>query len=168
MEQARRALTPGEMALAREAFGRRLDYDRLTLIAGAGRNLLARAAFRQGNGAITLRRSIYFDSAYYRPDFSAGGADDKGLLIHELTHVWQYRRLGVPAFFACYVRDFCACGFSADRMYDYAAGESRFVRARLEAQAQMAGDYGAALARADGEAQRRLQVSLRGSGLFGL
>jgi hypothetical protein len=44
----------------------------VTFVNGAAGNPIAKAAFRNGNGAITLRRTIYFGPAYYPPDFSPG------------------------------------------------------------------------------------------------
>ncbi len=44
-----RKLTVGEIALLEEAFGGRIDYERVRLRLGAGRNTAAIAAFRNGN-----------------------------------------------------------------------------------------------------------------------
>lgn len=164
----RRPLTAGEIDWARRAFGDRLPLERVTLVNGAGGNPLALAAIRNGNSAITLGRTIHFSPAYYLPDFSTAKPAARGLMIHELTHVWQYARLGMPRFFARYARDYAACGFTAWRMYEYAPGTAAFTAARLEAQASMVGDYGEALAA--GDEGRRLQVAqnLKGSGFFGL
>ena len=164
----RRGLTPGEIALGREAFGQRVPLERVTFVEGAGRNPIARAAFRNGNGAITLRRTIYFSPAYYQDDFAAEKPAAKGLLIHELAHVWQYEKMGTAWFFARYAREYAAAGFKAWRMYEYEVGVTPFSRAMLEAQAEMAGNY--AEAKADGDAARMALVAtnLSGSGVFGL
>lgn len=164
---ARRSLTAGEAALGREAFGDQVPLERVTFVAGSGRNPIAAAAFRNGNSAITLRRTIYFGPAYYQPDFSAGKAAAKGLLIHELAHVWQYERLGTGRFFARYAREFTGAGFKAWRMYEYEVGKTAFGAAMLEAQAEMAGNY--AEAKADGDAGKMalVAINLSGSGLFG-
>lgn len=164
----RRPLTAGEIAWARRAFGDSIPYPRITLIDGAGGNPAAMAAIRNGNSAITLRRSIYFNPGCYLPDFGAAKPTARGLLIHELTHVWQYRRLGMPLFLLRYAREFAACGFVAGQMYEYEAGTARFGPARLEAQAQMVGDYAAALAAGDEGRRRQLAASLEGTGFFGL
>ncbi len=164
----RRSLTLGEIALGREAFGEQVPLERVTFVEGAARNPIARAAFRNGNSAITLRRTIYFGPAYYQPDFSAGKSAAKGLLIHELAHVWQYERMGTGWFFARYAREFAAVGFKAWRMYEYEIGKTPFRRAMLEAQAEMAGNY--AEAKADGDEAKMALVgrNLEGSGLFRL
>lgn len=168
MDTTRRALTPGEVALGREAFGNRVPLERVRFVNGAAGNPIAKAAFRNGNGAITLRRTIYFAPAYYRPDFSAAKAAARGLLIHELAHVWQYERMGTAWFLARYAGEFAAVGFKAWRMYEYELGTTPFGGAMLEAQAEMAGNY--AEAKADGDAGKMALVAknLSGSGLFDL
>lgn len=164
----RRGLTAGEIALGRAAFGERVPLERVTFVDGPAGNPIARAAFRNGNGAITLRRTIYFAPAYYQPDFSAGKAEAIGLFVHELAHVWQYETLGTGRFLVRYVREYAACGFKAWRMYEYDHGVTPFRGARLEAQAEMAGNY--AQARADGDAAKMavFAKNLQGSGFFGL
>jgi hypothetical protein len=54
----RRRLTKGEIALGREAFGDSVPLERVTFVDGSGNNPIAKAAFRNGNGAITLRRTF--------------------------------------------------------------------------------------------------------------
>lgn len=164
----RRPLTPGEVALGREAFGERIPLERIRFVEGAARNPIAKAAFRNGNSAITLRRTIYFAPAYYRPDFSAGKSAAKGLLIHELTHIWQYETKGTARFLARYVREFAAVGFKAWRMYEYEQGKTPFRPAMIEAQAEMAGNYAEAKADGDSAKLALIATNLAGSGLFGL
>ncbi len=162
-----RRLKASEMAVLREAFGDRLDYDRVRLRLGHGGNPAAMAAFRNGNTAITLRRSIYF-RVHYSEDFSQADVAAQSLFHHEMTHVWQYAVLGVPRFLARYARDLVACRFSPRAMYRYEEGATPFARARLEAQAQMVGDYCHARLVGDVPRQTRLARNLKGSGLYGL
>jgi hypothetical protein len=164
----RRGLTPGEAALAREAFGDAIAYERIKFVRGAAGNPIAHAAFSAGNGAITLRRTVYFAPVYYLPDFSAAKAAAKGLFVHEMTHVWQYRRMGTPRFLARYVREFAAAGFKAWRMYEYEVGKTSFRAAMLEAQAEMAGNYAEAEAAGDTAKMALVAKNLAGSTLFGL
>jgi len=164
----RRPLTDGEVAWARQAFADQIPYERITLINGAAGNPIAAMAVRNGNSAITLGRSIYFNPAYYLRDFSVAKPAARGLLIHELTHVWQYRRLGMPLFFARYGREYAGCGFTAWRMYEYHAGSEAFAGARLEAQASMVGHYGEALAGGDEARLRQLAANLKGTGFFNM
>ncbi|HYW16785.1 MAG TPA: DUF4157 domain-containing protein [Allosphingosinicella sp.] len=162
-----RGLKAGEIALLEKAFGDRIDYARVRLRSGAGGNPAAMAAFRNGNTAITLRRSLYF-GAHYSDDFSRAGVRAQSLFHHEMTHIWQYAVLGVPRFLARYARELAACRFSARAMYRYEEGETRFDGARLEAQAQMVGDYCLAKLVGDGPRMARLERNLEGSGFFGL
>lgn len=163
-----RGLTDGEIALAREAFGDRLAYSEIRFIDGAAGNPIAKAAFRNGNTAITLRRTIHFSPERFLPDFSAGKAAAKGLFIHELTHVWQYDRLGTAYFLIKYGIQFARCGFNAPKMYDYEQGVTTFKTGLLEQQAEMAGNYAEAEAEGDSGRMAVIAKNLAGSGLFGL
>ena len=165
---AKRPLTNGEIALAREAFGDRVPYEKVRLVEGAAGNPFAKAAFRNGNTAITLRRTIHFNPAFYLADFSAGKPAAKGLMTHELTHVWQYQRLGTAWFFAIYGIQFARAGFKAWRMYEYEQGQTPFRRAQLEAQAEMVGNYAEAKAEGDTARMALIARNLAGSGFFGL
>jgi hypothetical protein len=162
-----RALTEAEKRLIQAAFGERIDCRKVRFIHGHDENPLPRAAFRNGNTAITLRKTIYYGH-HYRDDFAGADPHAQGLFLHEMTHVWQYAKLGLLRFYARYARDLIACRFSARAMYRYVPGETRFAEARLEAQAQMVGDY--CEARASGDEARAALVarSLEGSGIYGL
>jgi hypothetical protein len=162
-----RRLKTGEIELLQGAFGNRIDYSQVRLRSGAGRNPAAIAAFRNGNTAITLRRSVYFGS-HYSDDFSKADVRAQSLFHHEMTHIWQYAALGVPRFLARYARDLAACRFSARAMYRYEEGTTPFAGARLEAQAQMVGDYCHARLVGDGPRMGRLERNLRESGFWGL
>lgn len=85
-----RPLTPGEIALARTIFGNAIDYGQVTL--------RRRKWFPLQPRAVTMapRGHLYFhpDSKSYCDDFSAVGIWRQGLLIHELTHVWQTQTRG--------------------------------------------------------------------------
>lgn len=160
-----RMLTDGEIALCRPSFGEAIAWERVSLHDGAGLNPVARLAFRRGNPAITLGQRIYFRETP-PADFSVAGARAKLLLLHEMTHVWQYRRLGMVRFLLRYADEYFAQGADAGRLYDFAPGETRFREATLEAQAEIVSRY--ALARADGdEPDRLLALNMAGSGLYG-
>ncbi|MEO7177565.1 MAG: DUF4157 domain-containing protein [Allosphingosinicella sp.] len=162
-----RGLTPGEIAVLQEAFGDRVDYGTVRLRSGAGRNAAAIAAFRKGNSAITLGRSLYFRT-HYSDDFAEADVFAQSLLHHEITHVWQYATLGKPRFLARYARELAACRFNARAMYRYEEGATRFDDARLEAQAQLIGDYCLVRLIGDEGRQARLERNLKGSGFYGL
>ena len=164
----KRHLTEGEIALAREAFGDRLAYTKIRFIDGAAGNPIAKAAFKNGNTAITLRRTIHFSPERFLPDFSTGKAAAKGLFIHELSHVWQYDRLGTLWFLCKYGVQFARVRGQAWRMYEYEQGGTAFRGAMLEAQAEMAGNYAEAKAEGDSAKMSVIAKNLAGSGLFGL
>jgi hypothetical protein len=135
-----RPLTSGEIALCRSVFPDPLPYDEIRLIDGPRANDFAEAAFRNRNTAITLRRTIYFGTRWCS-DFACADDEGRRLFLHEMTHIWQWRRLGVWGFLARYARDFLACRGNASAMYRYERDDIPFVAARLEAQAEMVGDY---------------------------
>ncbi len=83
-----RPLTRGEVDLARGVFGDAIDY---------GRVLLHRRkwAFFQPRGVVMAPDGdIWFHPGCERwsDDFAVERVDAQGLLIHELTHVWQRQR----------------------------------------------------------------------------
>jgi len=161
-----RKLTAGEIALAKAAFGDKIDYKKVKLSDGPGLQPLAHAAFSKGNPAITVGSTVYFKQDYC-PDFSAPGKNRKSF-IHEMTHVWQYRALGLPAFFARYGAEFAKAGGKPDDMYNYKQGTDTFGKAMLEAQAEMVADYSEALWTGNAAATARIAKNMAGSGLYGL
>lgn len=163
-----RPLTGGEIALGREAFGDRVPYAKVRFVDGAAGNPVAKAAFRNGNTAITLRRTIYFNPTYFVADFAVGKAAAKGLFTHELAHVWQYETLGTAWFLAKYGVQFARSGFNAPSMYDYEQGTTAFKGAKLEAQAEMVGNYAEAKAEGDAAKMALIARNLAGSRMFGL
>ena len=164
-ESTRRPLTGGEVALARAAFGDGLDYSRVRLCQGAGGNPGAHMAFRTpGVDAITLIGTIFFRGGLVE-DFAREG--DASLFMHEMTHIWQYQRLGVLPFALRYLNELEACNFDRKCLYHYDCGQTAFGEARLEAQAQIVQDYGLALGAGQTGQAQALRRNLAGSGLFG-
>jgi len=161
-----RKLTAGEIALARAAFGDKIDYSKVKLSDGPGNSPSAHIAFAKGNPAITIGSTVYFKT-HYCPDFSARGQNRKSF-IHEMTHVWQYRALGMPAFFARYFQEVARVGGKPDDMYKYVKGTDAFGKAMLEAQASMIGDYSEALWGGNETQKALLAKNMAGSGLYGL
>jgi hypothetical protein len=101
-----RNLYPWEIAAARQVFGDHLAYDRVRIHEGAtwtnwinsiGRWLKRLPpADRSTNNALTLAHHCYFPVPLPAALPVPGDAQDYavGWLIHELTHAWQYERLG--------------------------------------------------------------------------
>jgi hypothetical protein len=161
-----RPLTGGEIALARAAFDSKIDYTRVRVSGGPGNNPFAHMAFAKGNPAITIGSTIYF-KVDYCPDFSAPGRNRK-CFIHEMTHIWQYRNLGMPAFFLRYGEEVLKAKGKPDDMYNYAAGTAKFGDSMLEAQAEMVCDYSEALWAQNATRKALLAKNLAESGVYGL
>lgn len=160
-----RKLTAGEIALARTAFGDKIDYSRVRLSDGPGNSIFAHIAFAKGNPAITIGSTVYFKRDYC-PDFSAPG-ENGPTFMHEMAHVWQYRALGMPAFAARYGAEFVRVKGRPNDMYKY-TDQTSFDAAMLEAQAQMIGDYHKASSTGNASAKARIARNLKGSGIWGL
>lgn len=167
---AKRHLTAGETALIKAHFPRdKPSLDRVRLCDGHGNHPFAMAAFKNGNTAITLRNTVYFGPNKYCADYSL--PEEKGrreLFMHEMTHVWQWHRLGVAGFGLRYGRDFARSGGKARAMYGYKVGMDRFADAMLEAQAQMVGDYMEALVWGNEARNALIARNLAGSGFYSL
>jgi hypothetical protein len=85
-----RGLTEGEIALARSVFGDAIDYARVTL------RRRKWAFFQPREITMAPRGHLHFHplGGAYCDDFSTVGLLRQGLLIHELTHVWQTQTRG--------------------------------------------------------------------------
>jgi hypothetical protein len=160
-----RKLTAGEIKLAREAFGDKIAYDKVRLSDGPGNNPAAHIAFMRGNPAITIGNTVYFKENFVA-DYALPGRNGT-MFMHEMTHVWQYKTLGMPAFFARYGAELARAGGNPNNMYKY-TDATKFGEAMLEAQAQMVGDYYKAMAEGNASRTARLAKNLAGSGLYGL
>lgn len=77
-----RALTAGEIAMAKTVFKDSIDYSKVKVHAGTY------IAGQRDDTAMTPNGEMYFPVKVYEPDFSQG---DKSFFIHELTHVWQFQ-----------------------------------------------------------------------------
>ena len=158
-----RPLTAGEISLCRSVFPDPLPYGEIRLIDGPRANDFAEVAFRNRNTAITLRRTIYFGTRWCG-DYSCADDEGRRLFLHEMTHVWQWQRLGVVGFLARYARDFLACRGNAHAMYRYESDDTPFAASRLEAQAEMVGDY----QRRQWPQRALIERKLQGTGIYDL
>jgi hypothetical protein len=120
-----RRLTSGEIALCRALFGDSLDYARVRLHRRRWWPLQPRGVVMAPNG------HIYFhpESPSWSGDFAAEPLDRQGLLVHEMTHVWQTQTKG--RFYLILMRHpFCR--------YRYRLVEGRaFERYGIEQQAEI-------------------------------
>lgn len=87
-----RGLTGGEVAMLRQVFGSAVDYGSVKLHNHGYWMLLG---FQPDNTATAPNGEIYLPGELFSPDFSLEGLGDQHLLVHEMTHVWQYQ-LGYP------------------------------------------------------------------------
>ena len=120
-----RLLTRGEVALARDVFGRAIDYDRVRIVRRKWWPFQPKGIVMAPTG------NIHFHPACenYRDDFATAPLSLQGLFIHEMTHVWQAQRHG--RFYLPLMRHpFCR--------YAYTVKEGRrFDRYGLEQQAEL-------------------------------
>ena len=85
-----RHLTPGEVELARTIFGDAIDYGAVTL------RRKKWFPFQPKRITMAPRGHLHFhpEGQAYCDDFSTASLQRQGLLIHELTHVWQTQTRG--------------------------------------------------------------------------
>lgn len=125
-----RGLTIGEIAMARRVFGDAIDYGSVK-IHSHGYWLFF--GLQNANTAVAPNGQIYFPGDLFKPDFSLLGATEQRLLIHELTHVWQYQ-LGYP------IKRVRA--FRPSMSYSYVLGMGRKLSDyNMEAQGNILADY---------------------------
>jgi hypothetical protein len=120
-----RALTAGEITLARSVFKDAIDYSRVWLFKGKW------WPFHPRNAAMAPMGNIYFhpDGNVWSDDFSKEPLGRQGFFIHEMTHVWQAQKAG--RYFLVLMRHpFCR--------YSYALKPGKpFERYGLEQQAEI-------------------------------
>ena len=85
-----RALTEGEVALARTIFGDAIDYAAVTV------NRRTWWRFQPLETVMAPDGHLWFHSkgGAWRDDFAAATLAMQGLFIHEMTHVWQAQTKG--------------------------------------------------------------------------
>ena len=89
MKQSR-PLTDGEVALARSMFGDAIDYQRVRIVRGKWWPFQPRGIVMAPTGNIHFHPS----DSRWSEDFSKVPFELQGILIHELTHVWQTQKRG--------------------------------------------------------------------------
>jgi hypothetical protein len=134
-----RALTAGEIELARSIFGDAIDYGRVEMVRRRWWPFQPRGVVMAPTGNI----HFHPDSPLWSDDFSKERLSLQGLFIHEMTHVWQAQTRG--RFYLVMMRHpFCR--------YSYRLDDGRsFDRYGLEQQAELVrhrflADRGAAVA----------------------
>lgn len=135
MSVLQRALTPGEIAFAKEVFGADLDAARVRVVhAEHPASVLARWLGR-GHQFVVRGDHIFAPEgkAARCSDYCTLGPEWAALLAHELTHVWQYQKGALTAL--RYV-------LAGDWRYAYTLIPGRrFLDYGFEQQASMVEDY---------------------------
>jgi hypothetical protein len=85
-----RALTPGEVELARGIFGESLDYGQVRLVRRRWWPFQPKGVVMAPTGNIHFHPA----SDKWSDDFSREPLEAQGLFIHEMTHVWQAQTRG--------------------------------------------------------------------------
>jgi hypothetical protein len=85
-----RALTPGEISLARSVFGSAIDYTGVTIRRRKFFPLHPRKVTMAPMGHL----HFHPDAAHYCDDFAAASLPKQAHFIHEMVHVWQAQTLG--------------------------------------------------------------------------
>ena len=122
---AGRALTAGEIAIARSVFGDAIDYAQVRLFRRKW------WPFHPRNAAMAPMGNIYFhpQGGAWSEDFSKEPLGRQGFFIHEMTHVWQAQAKG-KLYLPLMRHPFCR--------YSYAFEPERpFSRYGLEQQAEI-------------------------------
>ena len=117
----RRALSAGEIAIARTVFANEIDLARMRI---------AQAPPALFSAAVPFGRTIWFARWRAAHDFADCDLGEQGWLMHELTHCWQAARGIFPAW-----AKLRALGV---RAYRYAlAPEKAFAAYNIEQQAEI-------------------------------
>ena len=120
-----RALTSGEVEIARSVFGDAIDYAKVRLFKRKW------WPFHPRNAAMAPMGNIYFhpEGGVWSEDFWKEGIGRQGFFVHEMTHVWQTQAKG--KFYLPLMRHpFCRYG------YQLVSGRP-FGRYGLEQQAEI-------------------------------
>lgn len=84
----RRALTAGEIALARSLFGDAIDYSRAGVVNRKW------AFFQPRRTVMAPLGTVHFhpDGGLYHDDFAHAPLHLQALFVHELVHIWQHQQ----------------------------------------------------------------------------
>lgn len=131
---AARALTAGEIALARRVFGGSIDYGNVSITDGKF------VGFQPYGTAMAPNGHLYMYGCY-KKDYSRESDQWQGHFIHEMTHVWQQQN-GVLNPVAEAVRLSLKFGFNYGAAYDYRLDPVKdLLDYNMEQQASLVQDY---------------------------
>jgi type VI secretion system secreted protein VgrG len=131
-----RALTAGEISLAKRVFKDSLDYGKIKI------HNEKYAFFQPDESGMTPNGEIHVSGAgAYAADYSSVEAYLRSFFIHEMVHVWQYQ-LNILSPVSAAVGESIRNLFDYSKAYEYelAAGKD-LLDYRIEQQAQIVEDY---------------------------
>lgn len=136
MDPTCRSLTEGEIDLARSVFGEAIDYRNVKIF---HRNYFG--FIHHGQRILSPNGNIYIpQDRVWSEDYSTGDAWDKGVFIHEMTHVWQAQTGKTIPTEA--LDNLIAYDFNYQSSYNYTLNEhALFSDYNIEQQASMTEDY---------------------------
>lgn len=130
-----RDLTTGERKVAREIYGKSINYSEVKIHRG-------KYFFTQPpHSGMTPRGEIYASDTAYHDDYSKESDATQGFFIHEMAHVWQYQN-GIlnPIWSALKLQ--ISHGFSYAKAYPYLLdADKTLIDYNMEQQASILEDY---------------------------
>lgn len=139
-----RALTSGEVEMAKLVFGSSVDYAKVKV---HNHGYWMFAGMQQKETAVTPNGQMYFPRDIYEEDFSEVDVGIQAHFIHEMVHVWQYQ-LGYPVKRVRAPRPKMSYAYNLD-------AEKKFCDYNMEAQGSIIADYFLTLFRGE---QRRISA----------
>ncbi|WP_204313635.1 hypothetical protein, partial [Stenotrophomonas maltophilia] len=125
-----RAMTAGEIEMARLVFGDAVDYSTVKV---HNHGYWMFFGFQDKDTAVTPNGQMYFPKGIYREDYSLDTVRFQAFFIHEMAHVWQYQ-LGYNVKLVRAPRP--------NMSYDYVLDETRLLHDyNMEAQGDILADY---------------------------
>ena len=131
-----RALTTGEMALAKRVFKDSLDYGKIKI------HNEKYKFFQPNESGMTPAGEIYIAGTQtYQADYSLARVRLRAFFIHEMTHVWQYQ-LNILNPVTAAIGESILNIFDYDKAYNYELIPTKdLLKYRIEQQAQIVEDY---------------------------
>ena len=134
MSSKSRALTAGEIRLAKKVYKFALDYSLVKIHDGKY------AFFQPSQSGMTPNGEIYVDGVYMS-DYSKGVPAIQGFFIHEMAHVYQHQLKILNPIFAAISESFMH-GFDYAKAYHYTLDANKdLLDYEIEQQAAIIEDY---------------------------
>lgn len=128
-EGIKRALTPGEVHLARSVFGNSIFYNRVLVHCDS----YLPFGLQASRTAMAPNGELWFRKERYKADFSTAAAGFQHVFIHEMGHVWQHQK-------GMWVRTRGLFSWAAE--YRYRLDDKRLLHNYpMEQQASIVADY---------------------------